>query len=274
MVAGSCKSSSGPGCLAARAIKGSSAVAFTWFEIAVLTLGAVLGGFVNGLTGFGTALTAMPIWLQVMAPAPAAALGAASGVVGQLRTLRLIWGSIDWRVVGPFVVAGLIGVPIGTMALPLIEPRAFKLGVGVVLMAYCTFVLLSGRVRVLSLSPGLERLGDVLVGLAAGIMSGLAALSGPLTIVWATFKPWSRDQKRALFQGYNTVILAATLASSLLAGLLPGWFWTMALITLPGTLVGVGIGVALYRRLDDRRFDRLVLGVLLAMGVSLMVTNV
>ena len=247
---------------------------FTWTEIAVLIIGAVLGGFVNGLTGFGTALSAMPVWLQIMAPAPAAALGAAAGVVGQLRTLGLVWSSIDWRIAGPFVVAGLIGVPVGTMALPWIEPRAFKLGVGVVLVGYCTFVLLSGRVRCLDLPPRLERLGDVLIGLGAGIMSGLAALSGPLTIVWATFKPWSRDQKRALFQAYNTVILSATLASSLLAGLLPGWFWTMLLITLPGTLAGVGLGAALYRRLDDRRFDRVVLAVLLVMGVSLVATNV
>ena len=236
-------------------------------------LGAVLGGFVNGLTGFGTALSAMPIWLQVMAPAPAAGLGAASGLVGQLRTLPLIWGAIDWRITGPLVVAGVAGVPIGTMLLPLIEPRAFKLGVGAVLVAYCTFVLLSGRVRVLGLSPRLERLGDVLIGLGAGIMGGLAAMSGPLTIVWATFKPWSRDQKRALFQTYNTVILTAMLASSIVAGLLPGWFWIAALITLPGTLVGVALGATLYRRLDDRRFDRLVLGVLLAMGVSLVLTN-
>lgn len=249
-------------------------MSFTWTEIGVLTLGAVLGGFVNGLTGFGTALTAMPVWLQVMGPAPAAALGAAAGIVGQLRTLGLVWGSIDWRVAAPFVVAGLIGVPLGTMALPLIEPRPFKLGVGLVLVSYCSFVLLSGRARCLELSPRAERAGDALIGLGAGIMSGLAALSGPLTIVWATFKPWTRDQKRALFQAYNTVILTATLASSLLAGLLPGWFWTMLLITLPGTLAGVALGAALYRRLDDRRFDRLVLAVLLVMGVSLVLTNI
>lgn len=246
---------------------------FSWAEIAVITLGAVLGGFVNGLTGFGTSLTAMPVWLQVMAPAPAAALGAAAGVVGQLRTIGYIWGAIDWRSAGPFILAGLVGVPIGTWLLPMIEPAAFKRGVGVVLIAYCSFVLASSRIRQLDLPAKIERLGDLLIGFGAGIMSGLAALSGPLTVVWVTLKPWPRDRKRGQMQSFNAVILSATVVSSTLAGVLPSWFWTVALIALPGTLIGVGLGAALYRRLDDRRFDRLVLTLLLLMGVSLVVMN-
>jgi uncharacterized membrane protein YfcA len=31
--------------------------------LAMLLIGALAGGFVNGLTGFGTGLTALPLWL-------------------------------------------------------------------------------------------------------------------------------------------------------------------------------------------------------------------
>jgi uncharacterized protein len=243
------------------------------WEIGLLLLGAAMGGFVNGLTGFGTALTAVPVWLQIFPPAQAGALGAAAGCTGQLLTIHLIVHAIDWKKVGPFIVAGLAGVPIGTWLLPLVNVAAFKLGVGVVLVTYCGFCLLAPR-----LSPGLGDKGgawaDAMVGFGGGIMGGLAGLSGPLPIMWATFKTWSRDEKRALFQSFNFVILAATLLSSALAGLLPSSFWWAVALTVPATFAGVMAGSWLYRRLDDRRFDRLVLSILMAMGVFLIASNV
>lgn len=53
-------------------------MSFTLTELILLLVGAFLGGFVNDLTGFGTALTAVPIWIQIMAAPMAGALGAAS----------------------------------------------------------------------------------------------------------------------------------------------------------------------------------------------------
>ena len=246
---------------------------FTVFEIALLLLGALLGGFVNGLTGFGTALTAMPVWIHVLSPPMAAALAAASGVTGQLNSIHLIWHAVEWRRVAPFILAGLVGVPIGTWLLPLVDARQFKLGVGAVLIAYCGFHLVSDRLARSGLSAAGGRWADALIGFGGGVMSGLAGLAGPLPIVWATFKPWSRDQKRALFQTFNISILSATLVSSIAAGLLPARFWSALLICVPATFVGVRLGMSLYRRLDDRRFDRLVVSLLLATGLSLVAAN-
>jgi uncharacterized membrane protein YfcA len=112
------------------------------------------------------------------------------------------------------------------------------------------------------------------VGFGGGVMSGIAGLSGPLPIIWATFKPWSRDEKRALFQSYNSTILLATVVSSAVAGLLPWEFWLALLICVPATFVGVQLGALAYRRLDDRRFDRVVVSLLLLMGVSLVAMNI
>jgi hypothetical protein len=37
-----------------------------WGTLTFVLAGAVAGGFVNGLTGFGTGLTALPFWLQAI----------------------------------------------------------------------------------------------------------------------------------------------------------------------------------------------------------------
>jgi uncharacterized membrane protein YfcA len=52
-----------------------------WGTLAVVLAGALAGGFANGLTGFGTGLTALPFWLQVVEPVIAAQLASACGVV-------------------------------------------------------------------------------------------------------------------------------------------------------------------------------------------------
>jgi uncharacterized membrane protein YfcA len=53
----------------------------------------------------------------------------------------MIWRSIEWTRVLPFAIPGLLGVPIGTLLLPLIDQRTFKIGVGMFLVVYSTYVL-------------------------------------------------------------------------------------------------------------------------------------
>src|ERR1700758_1113997 len=97
-------------------------------QIALIVAGALAGGIVNGLTGFGTALTALGIWLYAITPTAGAAPSVHLLVGAQLQTRHLIWRAIQWRRVLVFVIPGVLGVPIGTLLLPLIDPRLFKLG--------------------------------------------------------------------------------------------------------------------------------------------------
>ena len=77
--------------------------------------GALAGGIVNGLTGFGTALTVLGIWLYAIPTTVAATLVILCSVASQLQTLPMIWRTILWHRVLIFVVPGILGVPIGTV---------------------------------------------------------------------------------------------------------------------------------------------------------------
>lgn len=52
--------------------------------------GALLGGLVNGLTGFGTGMTALPIWAHVLPPVLASPLVVVCSIVGQ----RTLWAEL------------------------------------------------------------------------------------------------------------------------------------------------------------------------------------
>ena len=104
--------------------------------LAVLLLGALAGGFVSGLAGFGTALMALGIWLYVVPPSIAVPLVLICSIVAQTSTLPAIWRSINFRLVWPFIVGGIAGVPLGTWLVAYADPQIFRLSIGALLLVF------------------------------------------------------------------------------------------------------------------------------------------
>ena len=241
-----------------------------WGMLAVVLAGAAAGGLVNGLTGTGTAMSALPIWLQALEPPLATQLAASCSVVGQLLTIRQIWSQVAWRRVAPILAAGLAGVPAGVWLLPHVPVAAFKFGVGVLLVAYSAVAMLAaGRVGRL----GAGRVADTAAGLVGGVFGGLAGLSGAPMIIWSTLQGWTKLERRTIFQLFNLTVLSAMLAGNAASGRMADNFLPTLALALPASIGGVLIGAALYRRLSDRGFERAVLWLLLVAGLGLVVTN-
>ena len=163
----------------------------------LLFLGALAGGFVSGLAGFGTALLTLGIWLYVLPPAIAVPLVLICSIVAQTSTLPAIWRSIDFKLVWPFLIGGLLGVPLGTMLVAHADPRIFKLSVGVLLLVFPAALYFQPHRLALSFGG---RVADAGIGFAGGILGGLAGLSGPLPILWASVRGWGKDERRSVFQ--------------------------------------------------------------------------
>jgi uncharacterized membrane protein YfcA len=212
--------------------------AMEYTEILILA-GGFAGGYVSGLTGFGTGLTALPFWLTAVHPVLAAPLVVICSIVAQLQTLPAIWHTIDWRRVMPFVLGGFIGVPVGTALLTLVTPQVFKLCIGCLLIIYCSFMLV--RRAALTVVWG-GRIADGAVGFGGGILGGLTGLSGPLPTLWASLRGWSKDSKRGVFQAFNLSILLLAMAAQAVGGFITFEVARLALVALPGTLLGAWPG--------------------------------
>jgi uncharacterized membrane protein YfcA len=238
---------------------------------AILLAGALAGGFVSGLTGFGTALMALGIWLYAVPASIAVPLVLICSVAAQLSTLPAMWKLLDFRLAWPFVTGGLIGMPIGTLLVARADPQIFKLSVGVMLLVFpaALYFMRSN----LAWSFG-GRLADGAIGFAGGILGGLAGLSGPLPILWASVRGWSKDQRRGVFQIFNGVVLGAALAMQMLSGFVANEVFRLALLVLPGTFLGAWLGTRTYRALSDRNFYDLVLGLLFVSGISMIWSSI
>lgn len=236
-------------------------------ELTFILLGAFAGGFVAGLTGFGTALAALSFWLHVISPALAAPLVIVCSVVAQAQTLPNIWHELDWRRLSPFIAGGLLGVPVGTQLLTKIDPASFKIAIGVVLIVYSTGMLLL-RPQFATRWGG--RVADAFVGVSSGVLGGLAGLSGVLPTVWATVRGWSKVERRGVFQPFNLTVLGGALVAYAIAGLLTADVGRLVLMAVPGTLAGAWTGFLTYRKLSDRSFHNVVLCLLLMAGLMLI----
>jgi uncharacterized protein len=239
--------------------------------IAVLLFGALAGGFVSGLAGFGTALMALGIWLYVVTPDVAVQLVLVCSVIAQTWTLPSIWRAIDFKLVTPFVVGGLVGVPIGTLLVAYADPRLFKLGVGILLLVFPAALYFQRRPMALTIGG---RVADTGIGFAGGVLGGLAGLSGPIPILWASVRGWGKDERRAMFQTFNWTILTAAFCVQAGSGMVTRETLWLTLMVLPGTIGGAWLGTRAYHALSDGNFRDVVLGLLFLSGITLVWSSI
>jgi uncharacterized protein len=237
---------------------------------ALLFLGALAGGFVSGLAGFGTALMALGIWLYVLPPSLAVPLVLISSVVAQTSTLPSMWRSFDFTLIWPFIIGGLVGVPVGTLLVAHADPQIFKLTFGVLLLVFPAVLYFQRAPMALRFGG---RPADTAIGFAGGILGGFAGLSGPIPILWASVRGWNKEERRGVFQVFNWTILLTALCLQIGTGLIKPDVIPLALVVLPGTLLGTWLGARVYHALSDRNFTDVVLALLVLSGVTLILTS-
>ncbi len=239
-------------------------------DIAFVVTGALLAGFVNGLSGTGYALISLGLWLHAMSPTTAAPLVALCSVVGHVQSLPAIWHGVRWPRLWPFLLAGLVGVPIGTALLSHIQVQPLKLGVGLVLIFYCAWMSFVRRPPIVH---GGGRIADAGVGFLGGLLGGMASVCGPPPAIWAQLRGWDMHEQRGVNQPFNMSILATALVSAAVAGYLDRTYLIWAAMAVPSTLLAARLGLALYGKINGRQFRRIVLVMLGASGISLIVSG-
>ena len=233
----------------------------------LVLLGTVVAGFVSGLSGFAFGLAGLSIWAWLLDPTLLSPLVVAGSLVSQVVSFFILRPRIDWRRTMPFIFGGVIGVPLGVLALAYIDLRLFRGITGSIMIIYC-----AGMLALASLPPISHggRVADGVVGMIGGIMGGLAGLTGPVPTLWCSLRRWDKDAQRAVFQTFNLTMQSLTLASYAISGHLTVEFAKLFAWMLPAILLPTWLGSRLYSRLSDVAFRRVVLVLLLISGCVLV----
>jgi hypothetical protein len=236
-------------------------------NLAVILAAVAVGAMVKGVTGSGLPTIAIPVMAGFLGVERAVVVMAIPTVV---TNSVLLWehrhhasGARDLPVM---LGAGALGVGTGVWALRELDPRVLALAVAAVILIYVTVSLARPRFR---LAPSVTRYLSGPMGFGGGVLQGATGMAGPIVATYVhgfRLEPPSYVfSVSAQFQLFALVQVAAFVA----LGMYTPAHLLESLLALAPALLVLPVGIRLGRRLDRRRFDLCVLGVLTMMGAKL-----
>ena len=237
-------------------------------EVIVLIIaGAFAGGFANGLAGFGTGLFALGWWLAAMPPLDAVITVVILSLVGGVQGLYAVRNSFDFGEQLRFLLPALIGVMLGYLFLDAVNIVMLKLLVASLL------ILFGGFFTFRKTLPKLTKrylAADVFVGFVGGLFGMMAGMSGAILTMGCSLYDWSKARRRALVQPFNMIVLGAVLALMIWRGVIDSRIWFIVALAFPFSVIGTQTGIFVFRRLNDRQFQRLLIWLIFISGLVLL----
>lgn len=235
-------------------------------EYLALATAVFLGGIVSGFAGFAFSAVAGAILLHFFEPMLAIPLMMCCSITSQVTSLAMLRRLVNWREIIPLLIGGAVGVPIALYLLTLVDGQTFRMSFGLFLASYALYMLIRPGSAIISNIRCGAAINSA-VGFAGGLVGGLTAMPGALPVIWCDLRGVSKEQQRGLVQPY---ILVMQVFAILLLLCRPGVFNRDLLkhmvLALPALVAGTFVGVALFGKIDDKKFRYSVLSLLLISG--------
>ncbi|MCX5759742.1 MAG: sulfite exporter TauE/SafE family protein, partial [Candidatus Hydrogenedentes bacterium] len=232
-----------------------------------------LGGFVQTIAGFGSALVAIPLATLAISVRTAAPAQALMGFVVTLSILQQNWHGLRWYEAKRLIAGSVFGVPLGAIVLKNF-PSGIVIGcMGVMLMTYGIWL---GRANLAideappAKDPGWRpKLWAAAVGWIAGVLAGAYATDGPPLIMYGTYQRWPKATFKSVLQCCFLVNGVSMVVWHGANGLITAEVIRASLFALPGAVIGTLAGRYADRYIDHDRFQRLLRILILVLGAVL-----
>jgi uncharacterized membrane protein YfcA len=238
-------------------------------SFAMISAGIFAGAVVSGMVGFAFSAVAGAVLLHVLPPTEAVPLMMACSLVPQVVSLVALRGTVQWRGNAPLIAGGVLGLLPASYLLYHIDACIFRIGFGAFLVAYAAYMLLRPATACVRDAPG--RMRHAIVGFGGGLVGGLTAMPGALPTIWCDLRGMAKDQQRGLVQPYIMAMQVFALALMLLQNPLSADALMKLTYSLPALAGGAGLGVLMFRKVNDALFRSAILVVLFFAGVFLVV---
>jgi uncharacterized protein len=226
--------------------------------------------FIQGITGFGCAVLAMPFCILLTGIDTARPVLTVLALVLDVYLLVVSWRHVDWRQYLRILTFVLPGLPIGMVAYNVL-PRTTLMHI---LAVFMVVVGIQGLVTQFRPGRGTPRtwpvwLLDILLFIG-GAMHGAFTSGGPFVIIYATQKLKDKASFRAtlvaIWTTLNMFIIVDIVVRHKLAGV-PG---RLVLTSLPFLVLGALLGDIAHHRISGERFTQLIYAVLVISAIFMV----
>jgi hypothetical protein len=249
-------------------------ITLTAYQLALLCLGAAIGGAIFGLMGFAYGVI-ISIFIHHAFAAPDVVFIIVGGsLIMNLALLPRFWREIRWRNAAPYLLGAAPGLPLGLWLLANLDPQAIRIFVGVLIVAYGLYALRQQSREPLRFTAAGGRAVDGLVGFAGGVIGGVSGLAPIVPAVWSGLRGMSKIEQRSLVQPFGLVVFGA-MAIILLATGTVSWHAIEGLAAAtPVMLIAAYLGLRGFERLSTALFQRSVVALAIAGAMVLLARQV
>jgi uncharacterized membrane protein YfcA len=228
---------------------------------AMLAFIILFASFVRGASGFGLAMTAMPLLNLFMPYLDTVILAVYLNLMFSVFHLIRSRGSITIRNLILTIIFGVLGVTIGVIILKSVDQNLLKTIAGLIIIIF-GFTLLSGfEVRLKNKSLAFST-----AALTGGILAGSASIGGPAAAIILGGTDMKQDKFR---YAMSVFFLITYLYSAIMygaTGLISIDNIKMILFSVPFMAAGLISGDKIAYKLNSKVFHRMVLTLLIITG--------
>lgn len=224
-----------------------------------------LTGWVQGISGFGSALIAIPLltlFIDIKEAVPLCTL--TSLIITTYLGIQLR-KHFHRKKILPLCLGTIPGIIIGVTVLKTVPSQTILTLLGTLLVAYSLYSLL------FTIKPrSLHKAWGYLVGFCSGSIGAAFSTGGPPVIIYSTMNNWSRNEIKATLTAYfcfNSYLAASAHA---IGGLTTLVVLKYFLISSPFVLLGTAFGSYCYRFFRKEIYLKIVLSFLVLMGIMMI----
>ena len=234
-----------------------------------LNLAVLLGALLQAASGIGFGVIAGPMILIALNDGSAIQVTSILSLLIAVVLLPSVLRHVERAILHRFLIGSLAGLPLGLAAFAWFPVDALKLLAGVAILSLCLMLLRSSAMGALA-NPR-PRI-DHATGVVSGAMSVGLAMPGPVAAVRLAALRQPKEATRATILLLFVFSYSAAIAAQAAASGLSGETLRLSLSLVPATLLGIGIGALLGKRLSEAWFRRVILAILLATAASLLLS--
>lgn len=236
---------------------------------AELMLGLVIlcSHFLEGITGFGCTVLALPFAIMLIGTKQAVPVLMALALMLALFIVVVGRKKIVWKEYLKIVGFAALGLPLGVMTFDYVDERSLKyvLGIFMVVVALRGLLISLGRLDERRLPKWLLNITLV----AGGFIHGAFSSGGPLVVMYARKALPDKGNFRATISLLWVTLNTLVLTQSAIAGKLTPPIWHTIMVCAPFFALGAIAGNWAHHRIRDQHFSRIVSCVLLVSGAAM-----